>query len=192
MSDTLTSDPGQAARRPGVPMERTSRCPFAPPREVMELAAAAPLSGCGSGRAAPVADHRLRGARSLFADARVSVDDRAPGFPHWNEPCRPWSTSARARCSTPTPRAHILPPDAVQTVHLQAGGGSAPGHSDESPTTTSTPSSPDPSPAELVSALALPVPSLVICEMLASLRRPRILPGARQRRTGRYATSRTT
>ena len=43
MSDTVTSNPETAEAAPEYPMERSSRCPFAPPPEVMELAASAPL-----------------------------------------------------------------------------------------------------------------------------------------------------
>jgi len=105
-------------------------------------------------------------ARSLFADSRVSVDDRKPGFPHWNEAMlamvdrRPRSvftadaeehTFYRRMLSKPFTfkRVEGLRP-AIQKItddHIDAilAG---------------------PKPAELVSALALPVPSLVICEML--------------------------
>jgi len=166
MSDTLTSDPEAAAAAPEYPMERSSRCPFAPPPEVMELAAA-PLSRVriwdGS---TPWLITGYEEARSLFADSRVSVDDRAPGFPHWNEAMlamvdkRPRSvftadaeehTFYRRMLSKPFTfkRVEGLRP-AIQKItddHIDAilAG---------------------PKPAELVSALALPVPSLVICEML--------------------------
>ena len=168
MSETLTSDPtAAAAAAPEYPMERTSRCPFAPPPEVMELAAVAPLSRVriwdGS---TPWLITGYEEARALFADSRVSVDDRKPGFPHWNEGMlatvnkRPRSvftadaeehTFYRRMLSKPFTfkRVEGLRP-AIQKItddHIDAilAG---------------------PKPAELVSALALPVPSLVICEML--------------------------
>jgi len=148
-------------------MERTSRCPFAPPPEVMELAAVEPLSRVriwdGS---TPWLITGYEEARALFADSRVSVDDRKPGFPHWNEGMlatvnkRPRSvftadaeehTFYRRMLSKPFTfkRVEGLRP-AIQKItddHIDAilAG---------------------PKPAELVSALALPVPSLVICEML--------------------------
>lgn len=166
MSDTLTSDLTTEAT-PEYPMERSSRCPFAPPPEVMELAAAAPLSRVriwdGS---SPWLITGYEEARALFADSRVSVDDRIPGFPHWNEAMlamvdkRPRSvfnadaeehTFYRRMLSKPFTfkRVEGLRP-AIQKItddHIDAilAG---------------------PKPAELVSALALPVPSLVICEML--------------------------
>ena len=84
MSDTVTSTEAVAA--PEYPMERSGRCPFAPPPEVMELAAAVSLSRVriwdGS---RPWLITGYEEARALFADSRVSVDDRKPGFPHWNE-----------------------------------------------------------------------------------------------------------
>ena len=167
MSDTLTSDPQAAAAAPEYPMERSGRCPFAPPPEVMELAAVAPLSRVriwdGS---TPWLITGYDEARALFADSRVSVDDRMPGFPHWNEAMlamvnkRPRSvfnadaeehTFYRRMLSKPFTfkRVEGLRP-AIQKItddHIDAilAG---------------------PKPAELVSALALPVPSLVICEML--------------------------
>src|SRR5690606_22428227 len=70
-------------------MERDGRCPFAPPPGVMELAAAKPLSRVriwdGS---TPWLVTGYETARALFADSRVSVDDRRAGFPHWNEMMR--------------------------------------------------------------------------------------------------------
>ena len=67
------------------PAERASGCPFAPPPSIMALAAVQPLSRVriwdGS---TPWLITGYAEARELFADARVSVDDRKPGFPHWN------------------------------------------------------------------------------------------------------------
>lgn len=152
---------------PLYPMERSPQCPFAPPPQVMELAAEAPLSRVriwdGS---TPWLITGYAQARELFADSRVSVDDRKSGFPHWNEGMRasvdkrPRSvftadaeehTFYRRMLSRPFTfkRVEALRP-AIQKItddHIDAilAG---------------------PNPAELVSALALPVPSLVICEML--------------------------
>jgi cytochrome P450 len=104
--------------------------------------------------------------RSLFSDSRASVDDRKPGYPHWNEGMlatvhkRPRSvftadaeehTTFRRMLSKPFTfkRVEGLRP-AVQKItddHIDAilGG---------------------PQPADLVEALALPVPSLVISQLL--------------------------
>jgi cytochrome P450 len=105
-------------------------------------------------------------ARELFADARVSVDDRRSGFPHWNEMMvstvnkRPRSvftsdaeehTRFRRMLSKPFTfkRVEGLRPKIQQITdeHIDAilAG---------------------PQPADIVTALALPVPTLVISEML--------------------------
>lgn len=165
MSDTVTSTEAVAA--PEYPMERSGRCPFAPPPEVMELAAAAPLSRVriwdGS---RPWLITGYEEARALFADSRVSVDDRKPGFPHWNEHMlatvdkRPRSvftadaeehTFYRRMLSKPFTfkRVEALRP-AIQKITDDAIDKILAG----------------PKPAELVTALALPVPTEVICEML--------------------------
>jgi cytochrome P450 len=105
-------------------------------------------------------------ARALFSDSRVSVDDRRPGFPHWNAgmlamvPERPPSvftrdaeehTRFRRMLSRPFTfkRVEDLRP-AIQQItdeHIEAMLAG-------------------PQPADIVTALALPMPSLVISELL--------------------------
>jgi cytochrome P450 len=105
-------------------------------------------------------------ARTLFADSRVSVDDRRSGFPHWNEHMlatvdkRPRSvftsdaeehTRFRRMLSKPFTfrRVEGLRP-AIQKITDECIDAILAG----------------PQPAELVSQLALPVPTVVISEML--------------------------
>ena len=169
MSDTLTSDPPRRPpAAPDYPMERPARCPFAPPRQVMELAASRTAEpGPDLGRQHPVADHRLRGGAGAVR--------RLPGQrrrPHARVPAlershaRHGGQAARARCSPPTPRSTRSTGGCCPSRSPSSGWRACARPSRRSPTTTSTRSSPDPQPAELVSALALPVPSLVISEML--------------------------
>src|SRR6516165_12639464 len=148
-------------------MGRAPGCPFAPPPEVMQLGAARPLSRVriwdGS---TPWLITGYEEVRTLFSDSRVSVDDRRPGFPHWNEGMlstvhkRPRSvftsdaeehTRFRRMLSKPFTfkRVEGLRP-AVQKIandHIDAilAG---------------------PQPADIVGTLALPVPSLVISQLL--------------------------
>ncbi len=152
---------------PDFPMSRAAGCPFAPPPESLALNADAQLSRVriwdGS---TPWLIHGYDAIRALFADGRASVDDRLPGYPHWNEGMqatvhrRPRSvftsdaeehTRFRRMLSRPFTfkRVEALRP-AVQRIvdeHIDAilSG---------------------PQPADLVTALALPIPSLVISEML--------------------------
>jgi cytochrome P450 len=159
MSDTLTI--------PDYPMERAVGCPFAPPPEVLELGTTKPVAHVriwdGS---TPWLITGYDEARALFSDSRVSVDDRRSGFPHWNEGMlatvykRPRSvftsdgeehTRFRRMLSKPFTfkRVEGLRP-AIQKItddhidRILAG----------------------PQPADIVTGLALPVPSLVISELL--------------------------
>ncbi|MGO9103823.1 MAG: cytochrome P450 [Mycobacterium sp.] len=168
MSDTLT---GAGAERvsdiPEYPMARDQRCPFAPPPQVLELGASKPVSRVriwdGS---TPWLITGYQEARALFSDARVSVDDRLPGFPHWNEGfaatvhTRPRSvftsdaeehTRFRRMLSKPFTykRVEGLRP-AIQTITDDCIDAMLSG----------------PQPADIVAALALPIPSLVISELL--------------------------
>jgi cytochrome P450 len=168
VSDTLTGSTTEAiADAPEYPMARAGGCPFAPPPEVMELAEARPLSRVkiwdGS---TPWLITGYEAARALFSDSRVSVDDRRPGFPHWNEGMlstvhkRPRSvftsdaeehTRFRRMLSKPFTfkRVEALRP-AIQQITDDSIDAMLAG----------------PKPGEIVSALALPVPSLVISQLL--------------------------
>lgn len=168
MSDTLAgTSTATTSDGPEYPMARAAGCPFAPPPEVMELAQARPLSRVkiwdGS---TPWLITGYEVARSLFSDSRVSVDDRRPGFPHWNEGMlstvhkRPRSvftsdaeehTRFRRMLSKPftfkrveglRPAIQQITDDSIDT--LLAG----------------------PKPGEIVNTIALPVPSLVISQLL--------------------------
>jgi cytochrome P450 len=167
MSDTLTGTTEAAADIPEYPMARAAGCPFAPPAEVLELGATKPVSRVriwdGS---TPWLITGYEEARALFSDSRVSVDDRRPGFPHWNEGMlatvhkRPRSvftsdaeehTRFRRMLSKPFTfkRVEGLRP-AIQQItdeHIDAMLAG-------------------PQPADIVAALALPVPSLVISQLL--------------------------
>jgi cytochrome P450 len=169
-SDTLTIAAAAAeagAEIPEYPMARDPRCPFAPPPDVMALTATKPLSRVriwdGS---TPWLVTGYDQVRELFSDSRVSVDDRLPGFPHWNAGMlaavhkRPRSvftadgeehTRFRRMLSKPFTfkRGEDLRPVIQQITD------------DHIDTMLS-----GPQPAGLVAALELPVPSLVISQLL--------------------------
>ena len=152
---------------PDFPMERAAGCPLAPPPEVLALNASKPLSRVriwdGS---TPWLITGYEAIRALFTDSRTSVDDRRPGYPHWNEGMlatvhtRPRSvftsdaeehTRFRRMLSKPFTfkRVEGLRPD-VQKItddHIDAllSG---------------------PQPADIIGGLALPIPSLVISRLL--------------------------
>src|ERR1700756_881255 len=156
-----------AAEVPDYPMARAAGCPLAPPPEGLALNAVKPLSRVriwdGS---TPWLITGYEAVRALFTDSRASVDDRKPGYPHWNEGMlatvdkRPRSvftsgveahTRFRRILSKPFTfkRVEGLRP-AVQKItddHIDAilAG---------------------PRPADMVETLSLPVPSLVISQLL--------------------------
>ncbi|UFS98137.1 cytochrome P450 [Nocardia huaxiensis] len=151
---------------PQYPMRKSASCPFAPASESLELAAAAPLSKVRiwDGKTPwLVTDYAV--ARELFADARVSVDYRDPGFPHIHEGMKMLADGPRSMFNTDgseharyrrmlakpfTPkRLDILRPMIQQHVDQHLDVMLAAGNS-----------------ADLAEAFALPVPSTVICEML--------------------------
>jgi cytochrome P450 len=168
MSDPLTSTTTEAAPEiPEYPMARNAGCPFAPPPDVMALAESKPLSRVriwdGS---TPWLITGYEEVRELFSDSRVSVDDRVPGFPHWNEGMlatvhkRPRSvftadgeehTRFRRMLSKPFTfrRVEGLRPTIQQITDDHVDAMLA-----------------GPQPADVIGAIALPVPSLVISQLL--------------------------
>src|SRR5271167_2127711 len=192
MSDTLTGHPGDVASNiPDYPMARAAGCPLAPAPVALELNAVKSLSRVriwdGS---TPWLITGYDAIRSLFTDSRASVDDRKPGYPHWNEGMlatvhkRPRSvftadaeehTRYRRMLSKPFTfkRVEGLRP-AVQKIADERVDALLAG----------------PKPGDIVSTLALPVPSLVISEMLGvPYEDADFFQEQAQRGTGRYATA---
>ena len=175
-------------------MSRAPGCPFAPPPKVLELNADMQLSRVRIwDDSTPWLIHGYEAIRALFTDSRASVDDRLPGYPHWNEGMlatvhkRPRSvftsdaeehTRFRRMLSKPFTfkRVEALRP-AVQKItedHIDAllAG---------------------PQPGDMVSMLALPVPSLVISQLLGvPYEDADFFQTQAQRGMGRYATEEDT
>ena len=169
MSDaTAAAMAGSTADQgPEFPMARAAGCPFDPPPELRRLAGERALSRVRIWDGSTpwiVTGHAAQ--RSLLSDPRVSVDERLAGFPHWNEGMavgvahRPRSvfnsdapehTRYRRMMTSPFTfkRVEALRP-AVQKITDGLIDGMLSG----------------PRPADLVEALALPLPTLVISEML--------------------------
>jgi cytochrome P450 len=165
MADTVT---GTAPEAPGAvpefPMPRAARCPFDPPPALKELQEKGPLTKVrlwdGS---EPWLVTRYAEQRALLGDPRVSADTDQPGYPTKASPeagegklsfiMMDDPEHARLRRMVTAPfaikRVEALRP-AVQRIvdglidDMLAG----------------------PTPVDLVDAFALPIPSLVICELL--------------------------
>jgi cytochrome P450 len=168
MSDMLTDSPVHSAEElPGYPMTRSAGCPFAPPAQLLALSAEKPLCRVRIWNGStPWLVTGYDEVRALFADSRVSVDDRWPEFPHWNEAMLAMvktrersvvtadgeeHTKFRRMQSKPFTfrRIEALRPRVQQITdeHIDAMLAG-------------------PRPVDLVEALALPVPSLVISQLL--------------------------
>ncbi|GAC70370.1 cytochrome P450 [Gordonia soli] len=165
MSDTVTEVRNETV--PYFPMDRDARCPFAPPDGTRVLRESNPVSRVeiwDGSRPWLVTGHAEQ--KALLGDPRISVDEKLPGFPHWNEGMaanvgmRPKSVfnsdgadhSHFRRMMTRAftfKRVKELRPFIQETTDelidtILAG----------------------PKPADLVATLALPLPSIVISQML--------------------------
>jgi cytochrome P450 len=166
MSETNTSAV-TAEETPFFPMARAAGCPFDPPSELRGAVAEHPVSRVRIWNDTTpwiVTGHAEQAA--LLNDPRVSVDDRLPGFPHWHEGMTkvaaarsdsvfntdpPVHTRYRRMMTAPFTykRVQAMRP-VVQRITEELLDAMTAG----------------PAPADLVAALALPLPTLMISEIL--------------------------
>ena len=152
------------AQIPDYPMARAGRCPFDPPPQLRDLQRAAPIAPVRVFTGTSWLVTRYAEQRALLTDPRVSADMNRPGYPHTVAIGNRGDVSpgfivmddpehARLRRMVTAPfaikRIAAMRPAIQQIVdrlidELLAG----------------------PKPVDLVEAFALPVPSLVICELL--------------------------
>jgi cytochrome P450 len=147
-------------------MPRAAACPFDPPPGLRSLQADAPIAKVRLwDGTTPWLVTRHAEQRTLLADPRISADPRRPGYPHVSVGARdrrrrtvslitmdnPEHARLRRMVNAPFAGKHIEPMrPAIQRIfddlidQMLAG----------------------PKPVDLVQALALPGPSLVICELL--------------------------
>ena len=169
MVDTTTSTVPSPSEPeiPDYPFQRDLRCPLAPAPKVREVRESAPLSRVRIWNGStPWLITRHADQRALLTDERVSDDDRIPGFPYVN--------AHRAAIAPHTPRL-ITNTDAPEHTRLRRTvnapflikrieamrptvQGIVDGLIDEMLA--------GPNPADLLTAFALAVPSLVIAELL--------------------------
>jgi cytochrome P450 len=167
MTDTMTIMTAEApADIPEFPMARAAGCPFDPPPRLRTLQAETPITKVrlwdGS---TPWLVTRYADQRALLADPRISADTSRPGYPYPGAGLRESRKQARTFINMDDPeharlrrmltsqfafkRMEALRPVIQRVIDrliddMLAG----------------------PEPADLVEALALPVPSLVICQLL--------------------------
>ncbi|MFK0021233.1 cytochrome P450 [Streptomyces sp. NPDC090798] len=158
---------------PDFPMPRDARCPFAPPPQLRELhteqvRSDQPLTKVriwdGS---TPWLVTRYDDQRTLLADPRCSVDQRRPGFPYmspsFREVAERGSEPAFLTMDDPEhARIRRMISGAFSIKHVAAMRPALQRMTDDFIDTMLA----GPKPVDLVHALALPLPSLVVCELL--------------------------
>ncbi|MGP4008547.1 cytochrome P450 [Streptomyces sp. 4N124] len=168
MADTLTGAPSDTApETPDYPMQRDARCPLAPPPAVHPIREAQPISRVRIWNGTtPWLITRHADQRTLLTDPWVSDDDLDPGFPYVN--------AHRADIAPHTPRL-ITNTDAPEHTRLRRSvnapfivkriGAMRP-YIQKIVDDLIDAMLEGPNPADLLTAVALPLPSLVIAELL--------------------------
>ncbi|WP_194903821.1 cytochrome P450 [Catenulispora rubra] len=167
MADSDTGATAAGIAVPEYPTPRSSQCPFAPPAELLELRDAKPVARARIWDGSTpwlVTGHAAQ--RAILTDPRVSTDEHVPGFPFPTQAMaetvahRPLTifnadgdVHARIRKMMTSPftrnRMEKLRP-AIQKYTDQLIDQMLAG----------------PNPTDLVTTLSLPLPSLMICELL--------------------------
>ncbi|MEU0211426.1 cytochrome P450 [Streptomyces canus] len=152
---------------PDFPMPRAAGCPFAPPPAMMKLHTEEPVSRV---RLWDGSVHwlvtRYEDQRALYGDPRLSVDTTRPGFPYLNEAFR--ETAAK----NPPSFLNMDDPDHARIRRMVTGAFAVKRIEAMRPAVQRMTDDlidemlAGPKPVDLVEALTLPLPSLVICELL--------------------------
>jgi cytochrome P450 len=164
---SLASFPDQAPDSiPAYPMPRAEGCPLDPPPDLGALHAVAPLARVrlwdGS---TPWLVTRHAEQRALLADRRVSADSTRPGYPYQSPSLRARRTRVRSFIAMDDPEHARLRRMVTGAFTMRRIEQMRPGIQrivDELIDEMLA----GPAPADLVTAFALPVPSLVICQLL--------------------------
>lgn len=159
MSDATTA--------PEYPMSRAAECPFAPPPHLREVNAERPLSRVTIWDGSTpwvVTGHAEQ--RSLLGDERVSVDEHRPGFPHFSE------AMANTLEHRPKMVFNLDAPEHTRLRRMLTKAFTAKRINALRPTIQQLTDDlvdqvlAGPKPVDLVEALALPLPSQMISELL--------------------------
>ena len=157
---------GAPAGIPDFPMARAAGCPFDPPPDLRTLQAQAPITRVrlwdGS---TPWLLTGYAEQRALLTDPRISADTTLPGYPYNSAGFRERRTQARTFLNMDDPeharlRRMVTAPFAIKRVEALRPA------IQRIVDTLIDQMLAGPKPVDLVQAFALPVPSLVICELL--------------------------
>ncbi|MFE1228476.1 cytochrome P450 [Streptomyces sp. NPDC058745] len=152
---------------PAFPMERAARCPFDPPPALVDLQAAAPVSRIriwdGS---EPWLVTRHEDIRAVLSHPAISSDTDNPGYPHQSAAIQARRKRAKSFFTSDGPVEHDEPRRVLArdftARRMQALRDHIQGITDQLIDSLLA----GPKPVDLVEVFALPVPSLMICELL--------------------------
>jgi cytochrome P450 len=155
------------ADAPYFPMSREAGCPFDPPLPLREAAAEHPVSRVRIWNDSTpwiITGHAEQ--RALLSDPRVSVNDRLPGFPHWHAGMEQVSTRRAPSVFNTDPPEHtrfrrmMTAPFTFKRVNAMRAV------VQEITDDLIDQMLAGPKPADLVEAIALPLPSRMICAIM--------------------------
>jgi cytochrome P450 len=155
-----------SAEVPDFPMPRAARCPFDPPPALRALQDQAPISRVrlwdGS---TPWLVTRYEDVRALLADPRISSDSALPHYPYQSPALKERRRQARTFINMDDPEHARLRRMVTATFSIRQVEALRPAIQKIVDGLIDTMLA-GPKPVDLVQAFALPVPSLVICELL--------------------------
>jgi cytochrome P450 len=157
---------GQLSEPLEFPMARAQGCPFDPPPQVARLQRDRPVSRVRIWDGThPWLITRFDDVRAILADSRVSADTDLPGYPQTSDAYRARRKAAKSMLTMDDPDHAALRRLLTSSFTVKKMEALRPGIQqivdgliDEMLA--------GPQPADLVQAFALPVPSIVICELL--------------------------
>lgn len=167
MSDTITPADQDESSVPYWPMDRSADRPFDPPPEILDIAAQRPVFRVRIWDGSTpwmVTGHAEQ--RSILSDPRTSADTKLDGFPHWSEHHASLVASMPRSVVTADGAEHTkfrrMMAGAFTTKRVMALRPEIQRVNDELIDDMLA----GPQPADLVQALALPLPSGMICGLL--------------------------
>ena len=167
MTPSQAQDAAGSDATPFFPMSREAGCPFDPPRHLREAAGGDPVSRVRIWNDSTpwiITGHAEQ--RALLSDPRVSVNDRLPGFPHWHAGMEQVSTRrAPSVFNTDAPehtrfRRMMTAPFTFKRVNAMRAV------IQEITDDLIDQMLAGPKPTDLVEAIALPLPSRMICSIM--------------------------
>jgi cytochrome P450 len=171
---TETTDPRAAGTEPPeFPMPRAAGCPFDPPPAFRDLQDDGPVTRVRlRNGSTPWVVTRYAEQRALLADPRVSVDPRLPGFPRPEGPAEPAADDGAPADTQHLSFINMDDPEHARLRRMVTGAFTVRRIEAMRPAVQRIVDGliddllAGPNPVDLVDAFALPVPSLVICELL--------------------------